>query len=105
MTADQYKKMMNADCKYKYEVYLEDKLIYWCLGTNLLLNFCKKTFNISRTIVESIILGKWIPKFEKHKYLESLKIIKISRSVSTNRDECSDVEWRLQPFEVHGNLK
>ena len=41
--------------------------------------------------------------FNKHKHLISLKITKSDRSVSTNRDECSDVEWRLQPFEVRGN--
>ena len=41
--------------------------------------------------------------FNKHKYLIYFKITKSDRSVSTNRDECNDVEWRLQPLEVRGN--
>lgn len=66
--------------------------------------FCKETFNISRTIVYQLVAGTWKPKFNKHKHLESLKIIRLDRSVSTNRDECTDVEWKLLPFEVPSNL-
>lgn len=102
-TEEHYLHMMLVDCKYKYEVYFNDVLIYWCLGHTHLHNFCKETFNISRTIVEQIIRNEWIPKFNKHKHLSTLKIIAIDRSVTTNSDECSCVEWRLQPLEVPGN--
>ena len=34
----------------------------------------------------------WKPKFNKHKHLETLDIIRIDRSVSTNPDECRGVE-------------
>ena len=104
MTNEEYVNMMNKDCPYKYEVYFEDKLIYWTISGHKLNDFCKEVFNISRTIIEQIINQNWVPKFSKHKYLSTLKIIKIDRSVSTNRDECNDVEWRLLPFEVPGNL-
>lgn len=49
--------MMNVDCKYKYEVYLEGNLIYWCLGKARLNNFIKEEFNLSKTIVEQLIAG------------------------------------------------
>ena len=65
--------------------------------------FCKEVFNISRTIVGQLVNGTWTPKFNKHKYLSTLKIIRLYRGVSTNRDECNDVEWRMQPLEVLGN--
>ena len=38
---------------------------------------------------------EWIPKFNKHQYLKSLKIIVEKdkfKGVSTNPDECKDVE-------------
>lgn len=96
LTEEHYNKMMSADCHFKYEIWLDAKLVYWCLGHSRLYRFCKEQFSISRTIVDQIVKETWQPKFEKHKYLKSLKIIRIDRSVSTNRDECSDVEWRLQ---------
>ena len=104
MGKETYQKMMNADCPYKYEVYFDNTLIYWSISSQKMEDYCKETFNISRTIIYQIIKGTWVPKFTKHKYLTPLKILKLDRSVSTNRDECSDVEWRLQPFEVPGNL-
>lgn len=104
MTEKEYINMMNRDCKYVYTVYFNDNEIYNCLGLTKLKNFCKDSFGISRGIVDLIIRGKWTPKFEKHKILKSLKIYKKNRSVSTNSDECSCVEWGLQPFEVQGIL-
>ena len=102
-TPEAYLKMMNIDCQYKYEVYFDNVLIYWCLGHTKLWNYCKDTFNISRAIIEQILKNTWTPKFKKHLWLTSLKIIKIDRSVSTNCDECNSVEWRLTPFEVRNN--
>lgn len=103
MSNAHYLHMMQADCPYKYEVYYDNTLIYWCLGRNLLDKFCKETFNISKTIVNQILTEDWKPKFKKHMVLESLTIKRLDRSVTTNRDECSGVEWRLLPFEVPGN--
>ena len=104
LTPEHYLKMMDGDCPYKYEVYFNDELVYWTISGHRLVAFCKEAFNISRTITEQIISGTWIPKFNRHKHLSTLKIIKTDRSVSTNRDECSDVEWRLHPLQVPGNL-
>lgn len=104
LTEQEYIEMMNRDCPYRYEVYYDNKLVYWCLGHTRLYNFCKEKFNISKTIVKQILKSEWKQKFNKHKHLETLKITKTDRSVSTMGDECSPVEWRLQPFEVHGNL-
>lgn len=104
LTELHYKKMMNADCPYLYKVYFNNQLIYWSISSQKMEIFCKETFNISRTIVYQLVAGTWKPKFNKHKHLESLKIIRLDRSVSTNRDECTDVEWKLLPFEVPSNL-
>ena len=74
---------MNVDCKYKYEVHLEGKLIYWCLGRTKLINFIKEEFNLSRTIIEQVIDGSWQPKFNKHLKYKTLQINKILRDTDT----------------------
>ena len=90
---------------YKYEVYFNNTLVYWCLGRKLLYKYCSETFGISHGIIAQMISGSWTPKFSRHKYLaDSIKITVIpNEGVSTNPDECKGVEWRLQPFEVRNN--
>ena len=105
LSKNAYIKMMQHDCKYKYEIIYNNQLVYWCLGHTKLFNYCKEVFNISRTIIEQIVNKSWFPKFNKHKHLQNLIINKIDISVSTNPDECKDVEWRLTPFEVRSNLE
>lgn len=100
VSKESYFKMMIQDCGYKYEIYFNEQMVYWCLGHTKLNKFCETTFNISRTIIHQIVNNTWVPKFKRHQHLKSLKIKKIDLSVSTNRDECNDVEWRLTPFEV-----
>lgn len=92
MSNDHYLKMMNIDCKYKYEVYLNNQKIYWCLGRTKLLTFMKEEFNLSRTIVEQLISGTWIPKFNKHLKLKTLQIKKVLRDPE---DFVTVVEERL----------
>ena len=88
-----YNKMMDSLCPYKYEVYLNGKKQYECLGKKELENYCNTELKISRTIMWNIIrTHNWKPKFNKHKHLETLDIIRIDRSVSTNPDECKGVE-------------
>ena len=103
MSEETHKKMLCGVSKTKYTVELNDEVIYWTISIKKLYEFCYTTLGISRTIVDKVMCGDWKPTFNKHKHLISLKITKSDRSVSTNRDECSDVEWRLQPFEVGGN--
>lgn len=88
-----YHKMMDSLCPYKYEVYLNGKKQYECLGKKELENYCNTELKISRTIMWNIVrTHNWKPKFNKHKHLETLDIIRIDRSVSTNPDECRGVE-------------
>ena len=103
LTESHYYKMMKADCQKAYKVYANDVLVYKCLGHTKLWNFCKEKFNISRTIVSKILNNDYKPTFNKHKFLENIKIITIYKSVSTNWDEFTSVEWRLTPFEVRNN--
>ena len=89
-----------------YQVYYNDELIYWCYGHTRLINYCHETFNISKTIVFQIINNTWDAHFNKHKHLKnSLKILALNESVSTTGDECNQVEWRKQPFEVRGPVQ
>lgn len=89
---ESYKKMMESLCQYKYVVYLNGEKKFECLGHTELEKYCNKHLNISRTIMWQVVHKTgWKPKFNKHKHLETLEIIRIDRSVSTNRDECSDV--------------
>ena len=90
---DSYEKMMDSVCPYKYEVYLNGEKQYECLGHSDLEKYCNSELKISRTIMWNIIrTHNWKPKFKRHKHLETLNIIKIDRSVSTNPDECKGVE-------------
>jgi hypothetical protein len=95
LSEDAYNKMMDRDCPYEYFVYYNDILVYTCLGHTKLYKYCKDNFNISRTIIEQLLKNSWEPKFQKHMHLKSLKIRREKRthnSVSTNPDECKDVE-------------
>lgn len=74
-------KMMNSLCPYEYQVYLNNELKYTCLGHTELWNYCKKEFDISRTIIDKIITKEWKPTFNKHKWLETLEILKIKRCI------------------------
>lgn len=81
MSKETKEKMMNNLCPYEYQVYLNNKLLYTCLGHTELWDYCKKEFNISRTIIEKVIKKEWKPTFNKHKWLETLEILKIERCI------------------------
>lgn len=91
--AEAYHKMMESLCRYKYEVYLNGEKQYECLGHTELEKYCNDVLKISRTIMWNVVhTHNWKPKFNRHKHLETLDIIQIDRSVSTNPDECKGVE-------------
>lgn len=99
--------MMDKDCPYEYIVYFNNSEVYRCLGHTKLEKYCKENFNISRTIMLNLVRRSWKPKFKKHMWLSSLKIERLDRihnSVSTNPDECKDVEQNnAELFEVRNN--
>lgn len=74
-------KMLDSLCPYEYQIYLNGELQYTCLGHTKLWDYCKKQYDISRTIIDKIIANTWKPKFNKHKWLETLKILKIERCI------------------------
>lgn len=104
---DMVNKMIKNNSTTKlYQVYWNDELVYWCYGHTRLAKYCKETFNISLTIVFQIIENTWKAHFNRHKHLKnSLKILALDKSVSTTGDECNQVEWRKQPFEVRGPVE
>lgn len=56
MKESTYNKMMkNQPNISKYEIYWDDQLIYWSYGRTKLYDYCKRKFNISRTIVNQLI--------------------------------------------------
>lgn len=81
MSEESKQKMMNSLCPFEYQVYLNNELKYTCLGHTELWRYCKEEFNISRTIIDKIIANNWKPTFNKHKWLETLKILKIERCI------------------------
>jgi hypothetical protein len=74
-------KMMKNLCPYEYQIYLNNELQYTCLGHTELWSYCKEKFGISRTIIDKIIAKNWKPTFNKHKWLETLEILKIERCI------------------------
>lgn len=54
MTAEHYTNMMLVDCKYQFNVFFDDLLLYSCLGHTKLNTFIKKYFNLSRTIIDQL---------------------------------------------------
>lgn len=85
MPKETKEKMMNSLCPYKYQIYLNNKLQYTCLGHTELWKYCKEKFNISKTIIEKVIAKTWKPTFNKHKWLETLEILKIERCIDQRR--------------------
>ena len=74
-------KMMNSLCPYEYQIYLNNELQYTCLGLTALCKYCKEQFNISKTIIDKVITKTWKPTFNRHKWLETLEILKIERCI------------------------
>ena len=81
MPKETYDKMMDSLCEYEYKVFINKELIFKCLGRTELLKYCKDNFNISRTIVDKVILGDWEPKFNKYQNLKDFQIVKIRRCI------------------------
>lgn len=74
-------KMLNKLCPFEYHIFFNEELKQICLGRTALQKYCKENFNISKTIIEQILQGTWRPTFNKHKWLKTLKIIKIERCI------------------------
>lgn len=81
MSLESKQKMMNSLCPYEYHIYLNNELKKICLGHTELWNYCKEEFNISKTIIDKVIRNNWKPSFNKHKWLETLQILKIERCI------------------------
>lgn len=81
MTSEHKQHMMQSLCKYEYQIYLNNELLYTCLGLTAVEKYCKEKFNISKTIIDKVIKKTWKPTFNKHKYLETLQILKIERCI------------------------
>ena len=85
MSKETHAKMMNNLCPFEYQVFLNDQCVFSCLGRTELLNYCKEHYDISRTIVDKVLIETWKPTFNKHKYLSTLKILKIERCIDQGR--------------------
>lgn len=79
MAESSYQKMMDKDCPYLYQVFLDGKLIFENISSKKLEAFCSKELGISRTIINKVINQTWKPKFDRHKHLETLQILKLNR--------------------------
>ena len=51
------------------------------------------------------VLGRICEYRAKCLMRRKLKILALNESVSTTGDECNQVEWRKQPFEVRGPVQ
>lgn len=79
MSPEQYASMMDKDCPYLYQIYLNDELIFENISSKAMELFCSEQLGISRSIIDKVIKNNWSPTFNKHKHLSSLKILKLDR--------------------------
>jgi len=61
-------------------------MLYRCVNFKTLASFCGKFLYISRTILPGIISQKYVPKFNRHKWIADLKI--------TETDKNQYADWR-----------
>ena len=81
LSKETYDKMMDSLCKFEYVILFREEEVFRCLGSTALYKYCKKVYNISKTIVNKILINVWKPIFNKHKELSDLKILKIERCI------------------------
>ena len=59
MNQEQYDSMMDKDCPFLYQIFLNDKLIFENISSKKLEEFCSKELGISRTIIDKVIKNAW----------------------------------------------
>lgn len=79
LSTETYNKMMDKDCPFLYQVYLNDQLIFENISSKKMETFCSEQLGISRTIIEQVIDKTWTPKFKRHQHLQTLRIERINR--------------------------
>lgn len=79
MSLENYTSMMDRECPYLYQVFLNDQLIFENISSTKLEEFCSLELGISRTIIKKVIENQWTPTFKRHQHLKTLKILKIDR--------------------------
>lgn len=79
MSKEAYQIMMDRECPFLYQIYLNNQLIFENISSKKLEEFCHNNLGISRTIIEKVIKKEWKPTFQKHQHLQNLQILKIDR--------------------------
>ena len=79
METSAYNKMMDKDCPFLYQVFLNNELIFENISSKKLEEFCSINLGISRSIIDKVIKQEWKPTFKKHQHLTTLQIKKIDR--------------------------
>ena len=86
----------------KYQVFYNNELIFETFIKSEIYKFFKKTYNVSRTIIDKIINNTYYSKFNKYMFLNNINIIVsditkeekemlYNKGVSTTPDECKEV--------------
>lgn len=98
----QIKCLVASHIKVIYKLYDNNDLVFETVIKNDLYKYCKINYKISRSIVDRIINHNYKAKFKKYEYINKLSINCIPvtnkekelyiKGVSTNPDECKDVE-------------
>lgn len=70
-------KGIKTQINYVYELSYNNNFFAVCLGGKSLSKFCKQQLNISISILGKIIDKKFVPKFNRHKWINKLCISKI----------------------------
>lgn len=94
-TSEEILNNRNSQCPDNFICKLDNNILYETRYRKEMFKWIKEHLGLSRTILNQIINKTWKPKFNKHKKFEHLEIIiekNKFKGVSTNPDECKDVE-------------
>lgn len=73
-------KGIKTQIDYVYELYYDNEIFAVCLGLTSLAKFCKYQLKISGSILGKIIDKTFMPKFNRHKWINKLCIFKIYKN-------------------------
>lgn len=69
--------IIKTESNFIFIIYFKNRILAKCVGSIVLANFCENKLKISRSILPKLIEQTFIPKFNRHKWINQLNITKV----------------------------